>query len=284
MSRPSDPGDPGEARGLGGDVTVAAHRHLEVTAGGAGPHRVDRVTAEQLEVAAWDQLALSRAQFLDAGEDISYDRVLVPALLGLLGPDPGRVLDAGCGVGRATARIAEVAREVVAVDPSVRSARLAAAHLATLGNVEVRCGDVASAASRDAGSFDVCVALMVLQDVTDLDAFLDAAFRALRPGGRLVAVVTHPTGYPRYRGYAEADWFDPEEEVAVVAEFITTRGATGVDTLHVHRPWNTYLTSLRYAGFTDVHTSEPTLSARDGAEVGITWSEPHFLAFTAHRP
>ena len=93
-----------------------------------------------------------------------------------------RVLDIGCGGGILAEDLARAGARVVGIDPSRSTIRVARAHAQALGlDIDYR---VAFAEKlRERHRFDVVFAVDVLEHVDDLEATLDAAMRALRPGG-----------------------------------------------------------------------------------------------------
>ena len=96
---------------------------------------------------------------------------------------PRRVLEVGSGQGWLSERIqSELDCEVVAIDQSERMVELTRAR-----GVDARVGDVQDLPFGD-GSFDVAVAAWMLYHVANVDRALAELARALRPGGRLVAV------------------------------------------------------------------------------------------------
>ena len=100
----------------------------------------------------------------------------LPSLEGL------RVLDIGCGGGILAEDLARDGAHVVGIDPSRETIRAARAHAKELGlDIDYR---VAYAEKlRERRAFDVVFAVDVLEHVEDLEATLDAAMRALKPGG-----------------------------------------------------------------------------------------------------
>jgi SAM-dependent methyltransferase len=107
-----------------------------------------------------------------------------------------RVLDLGCGDGRISGLLADAGAEVTGVDPSQTAlARARAAH------PEIRFlppDDDGSIPLAD-GSFDVVVAVNVLEHVADTQRLMSEARRVLAPRGKLAVVVP-------YHGRIEGAW------------------------------------------------------------------------------
>lgn len=108
----------------------------------------------------------------------------------LLAPVAGeRILDAGCGTGAALAQVLRRAPcHVSGFDPSPI---MIAAAVARLGErADLREGGLADPPFSE-GSFDAALLLNVLYFCDDEGRMVDNLRRMLRPGGRLVAYVTH---------------------------------------------------------------------------------------------
>jgi ubiquinone/menaquinone biosynthesis C-methylase UbiE len=106
-------------------------------------------------------------------QDVAFEQLLEVA--------PQRVLDAGCGRGDFSARLADAGVEVVGLDQSERMVELTRAR-----GVEAVVGDIAALPFPDA-SFDAAAANHVLYHLPDVDRGIAELARVLRPGGRLVA-------------------------------------------------------------------------------------------------
>ncbi len=119
-------------------------------------------------------------------------RRLLPAL-----PGP-RVLNAGCGAGSLTLRLADAGLEVTSIDASPAFVEHVAGLVAERHpgrDLPVRRGDV-QALDVAEGAFDAAVCAEVLEHLDDDLAALRGLRRALRPGG--VLAVTVPAGPWRY--------------------------------------------------------------------------------------
>jgi ubiquinone/menaquinone biosynthesis C-methylase UbiE len=140
-------------------------------------------------VARWRANAERRAAFLQAATDRMLDAAGVVA--------GAHVLDLGTGTGDtavfAGLRVGPEGR-VLATDVSEAMLQAAAetASAAGLQNVECRRLDAADLAGLEPGSFDSVIARFSLMFVDDLDAALGGITRALKPGGRLGALVWGP--------------------------------------------------------------------------------------------
>ena len=137
---------------------------------------------------AWEEEAENWAAWATSAHHDSYHKFHRDAFLELLPPPGRRTLDAGCGEGRLTRDLTRLGHRIVAVDaaPSmVRHARerdpVGEYHLAS-----------ASELPFDAGSFDLVVAFMSLQDMDDPEGVVRESWRVLEPGGRLCLAIVHP--------------------------------------------------------------------------------------------
>lgn len=100
-----------------------------------------------------------------------------------------RILDIGCGGGLVSEPLARLGATVVGVDPSATNVEVARLHASRTGvSVDYRVAtaeDLAAAGE----TFDVVLALEVVEHVADVEAFLGLTARMVRPGG-LMAVAT----------------------------------------------------------------------------------------------
>jgi len=158
------------------------------------PKRLNRETQQ-----IWD----ANARFWDArfGEGNNFQRLLIgPATERLLALRPGElVLDAACGNGAFSRRIAELGAQVVAFDFSEQFLELARARTAErpdlAGRIEyhqIDATDRAQLLALGSGRFDAAVCTMAVMDMAEIDPLLSAASQLLKPGGRFVFSVTHP--------------------------------------------------------------------------------------------
>jgi SAM-dependent methyltransferase len=130
-------------------------------------------------------------------EASSYDRLLglrllsrweIPATLGMLAPEPHeRLLEVGCGTGRFTEQVARRCRQVLAIDFSAESLRVARAKVPSPA-VQYIQGDASWLPLRD-GVADRALSCQMLEHLPGPEArqrAVAAVARALRPGSRFV--------------------------------------------------------------------------------------------------
>ncbi len=123
------------------------------------------------------------------GPDIATE-----AELRLLGSVAGkRVLDLGCGTGRAAAVFAQQGAHVIGLEPSSELLTAARRHASQLGvRVEFHQGDLADLAFMRADSVDLVFSAWAFNTVSDLNRVFRQVHRVLKQGAPLVFSVPHP--------------------------------------------------------------------------------------------
>jgi len=107
-----------------------------------------------------------------------------------------RVLDAGCGSGYGAAKLAQEAREVLAIDVSQEAVDEARQQY-WAANLRFECADCLDIPAAD-GSFDLVVAFEIIEHLSDWRRFLQQVRRILAPDGQFVVST------PNRLYYAEA--------------------------------------------------------------------------------
>jgi 2-polyprenyl-6-hydroxyphenyl methylase/3-demethylubiquinone-9 3-methyltransferase len=122
-----------------------------------------------------------------AAEHFGRDPKRLDSLAGL------RILDSGCGGGILAEPLARLGAEVVGADPSEQNIEVARLHAARSGlGVEYRC--TTAEALADAGeTFDIVLAMEVVEHVADLPLFVRRCAEMVRPSGLMFVATLNRT-------------------------------------------------------------------------------------------
>ena len=198
-------------------------------------------------------------------------------------PPPGRLtVDLGCGEGRLTSRLHELAHAVVGVDSSPAMVRLARERNPGPRYVEA---DAVALPLGD-GVADLVVAFMSLMSMDDLDRAIAETARVLGRGGRFCIAVLHPIA-------AAASRVDDDGTVVIEGSYLETGpwiktierdGGARFTFNDVRRPLSGYAGALERGGLELEALREPV--PRDGEiNRAAVWQRvPLFLHLRAVKP
>lgn len=212
----------------------------------------------------WDHVAGWYDNLLqDRGSD-HHQKVILPGLLRLVDPQPGeRVLDVASGQGIVSEYLAHNADiEVLGVDVSEQL--IDAANERATPRTSFRVHDAQQLGSLDADAFDAAVCVMALMNIEGLNAVMEGVASRLKPGGRFVAVISHPA----FRVMGASSWgWTHDERTALPVQFRridrymsegrtpivmnpgdVAKGAPPITTLTHHRPTSAYINAGASAG------------------------------------
>lgn len=162
-----------------------------------------------------------------------------PIVHGILDAEPiGTALDAACGTGRHTAKLAELGHYVIGVDSTEEMLALARQKVRS---AEFRQG-LLQHLPVDDGSVDLVTCSLALTHVSDLAPVMREIARVLRPGGRVVLSDIHP-------------WAAMTGAIAAFPDRELSHGVPYVRSV-IHQ-LGEYLTAFREAGLTVVECLEP---------------------------
>ncbi|APB68898.1 class I SAM-dependent methyltransferase [Paenibacillus polymyxa] len=132
------------------------------------------------------------AKYTEEG-DRSREVLLNPALQACMGPLGGKkVLDAGCGEGYLSRKMAKVGALVEAVDYSTEMLRLAKERTPSALGITYHHGNLEKLQMFGDQSFDLIVSNMVIQDLAHYEQAIAEMQRLLVPGGRFIFSILHP--------------------------------------------------------------------------------------------
>jgi ubiquinone/menaquinone biosynthesis C-methylase UbiE len=185
------------------------------------------------------------------GHDVFFTELNLPWLAELIetGPHlPRRTLDIGCGEGRLGRWLAQRGHRVCGIDISPG---LAQAARESGGYEEIVSASASELPWPDA-SFDLAIACMTLQDMTDPVGAITEAARVLAPGGALCVAMPHPVNRPPQATDYFAD-FRARETIE--------RGGVSMQFDWVERPLAVFTDAIFSAGFVIEDLREPRPSA-----------------------
>jgi SAM-dependent methyltransferase len=228
----------------------------------------ERRTRGQTPAAAtsWDPLAHWYDGWVGEGGSEYHRELAVPAVMRLLDPQPGdAILDLGCGQGVLAPYIARADAHYIGIDASPRLLDLARKRHGRSGRFLL--GDarrLAALKELSPCSFEAVVFLLSLQDMDPLEEALTGTAWALKPGGRVVLLLTHPAfRFPRQSGWG----WDEKRKLMFrrVDRYLTPLPvpmkslpgtSTQATTRSFHRPIQDYVNGLAVHGLLTDHFAE----------------------------
>jgi 2-polyprenyl-3-methyl-5-hydroxy-6-metoxy-1,4-benzoquinol methylase len=238
----------------------------------------------------WDR----KASFWDArmGDGNVFQTTLVaPASERLLQVQPGQhIVEIACGNGVFSRRLADLGASVLATDFSSRFLELARTRERDRPRpVDYRLVDATDEVALVAlgeGHFDAAVCNMGLMDMVTIDPLMRAVRRLLKPAGRFVFSVLHPTFNIGGETVLAVEMRDEGGQMTRHASVKISRylhvptllGAGMPDEpephLYFHRPLGTLLGAAFSAGLVLDGLEEPALPPLDDPRTPVSWS--HF--------
>jgi SAM-dependent methyltransferase len=219
----------------------------------------------------WDNLANWYDGMVgDDGSD-HHRKLAIPAVLDLLQLESGeQVLDIGAGQGVFAPYVARAGARYSGVEISPRLRAYAQKRHHAHGRfLHGDARHLSSVAGLAASQFDAVVFLLSIQDMNPLESVLESAAWALRGGGRLVILMTHPCfRIPRQSGWEDDD--SRNLRFRRIDHYLTPlavplkpygKRRSGVS-ISFHRPLNHYVNGLAACGLLvdelqEITTHEP---------------------------
>ncbi|NJN44177.1 MAG: class I SAM-dependent methyltransferase [Anaerolineae bacterium] len=201
---------------------------------------------------SWDPLARWYDGWVGKDGSKHHQNLAIPAVLELLDPQRGEeILDVGAGTGVLAPFVSKAGAHYTGIDASEKLLQMARQHHQKQGKFIF--GDARRLSAHPelgAGYFDGVVFLLSIQDMDPLGEVVENAAWALKPGGRVVILMTHPSfRVPRQSGWGWDE--DRKLQFRRVDRYLTPLpvplkpypGQSGVSR-SFHRPLHEYINTL----------------------------------------
>jgi len=246
------------------DRYVAAHHFLPE----------NDIVSEGMVGKAWDRVADKWFGGYTEFGDMNRQYLIDPAIFRILGEvKEKRILDAGCGNGYLCRLLSKKGPEMVGVDVSERSIKIARdIERKEPMNIEYHIGGICNLPMFDDDSFDAVVSNIVLDDLQDLDKAVEELNRVLKPKGKLVFSILHPCfSSPPVRGWVrkpvdsqrKEDWLYWKVDRYFDRSIEEWRYFDLPPLYSFHRPLSDYIKVLMRNGFTITDFEEPIPTDKD---------------------
>lgn len=191
------------------------------------------------------------------GVDPEYEEQILPLAAEHLA-GARRVVDIGTGEGQVARLATSLGAQVVGLDPTWNQVDVARQRGG--GPAYLRSG-AATLPFPDA-SFDVAVACLVFEHITDVDAAIAEVARVLEPGGRFLFFLNHPLLQTPNSGWIDDQILDPPEQYWRIGAYLREDATIeevekGVFIPFIHRPLSRYVNALADNGLVLTHMAEP---------------------------
>lgn len=203
---------------------------------------------------SWDNNIFTRASDIEQGTDISYLNVILPLVIKetlKLSSSNSSIIDVGCGCGFLTDRVYQKGRKnIIGLDISQISVNYAKKKYPY---IKFYCADICHFEMPQ--EFDLCLAIMSLNNIPDIDGFFATMSKLLKGYGKMIIVIPHPYFWPI--NHLHCQNYSYEREIPYVYNF-STKGCKKYKSaiIYFHRKRKTYYKLASKYGFKILNTQE----------------------------
>jgi ubiquinone/menaquinone biosynthesis C-methylase UbiE len=250
---------------------------------------------------SWGSVASWYDKHLEHGADTYHEKVVYPNVMRLLGDVKDKhVLDLACGQGQFSRKLAEASAKVIGID--VGKELIA---IAEKNNEDYKfTNHYFVSPSHDLymikdGTQDLGICILALQNIEELQKTIQEVSRVLKPKGRFVCVINHPSfrnprhthwGYDEHAmvQYRRVDEYLSESKIKI--DMTPGRLTDKKFTISFHRPLQVYMKAFAKCGLVVTRLEEweshkksergPRQEAEDAARKEI----PLFMCLEVLKP
>lgn len=145
----------------------------------------------------WEQQADTFDEFIGEEGDPLRSDILDPFIMSQIAPkQTDRILDAGCGNGYFCRKLSPLIESVTGIDGSKRMIEIAEERSDAYKNISYQLQDLTESNWKLQKEFSCVLAHLILQDMSDIEAFFIESKRLLAKNGRLFITIPHPFTSP----------------------------------------------------------------------------------------
>jgi len=239
----------------------------------------------------WDKNAHKRHQQLKEGLDISFSKILVPAVISLIrdleGHENFKTLDIGCGSGVFSQILSDNVNYVTAIDPSCESIQIARKFNENTKNISFICTSIEEFSPKPFGLFDLVIAHMTFHTIKNLDITFRKITEIIKEKGYLVFSIPHPCFYFQQKGNLKNYKFSYNTPDLYWIPFTISQDRTPLPakTPYFHRKIEIYTSKLFKSGYVINKIIEPFPDQRMMSlyPSDRNWKSPHFIIFLCQK-
>jgi 2-polyprenyl-3-methyl-5-hydroxy-6-metoxy-1,4-benzoquinol methylase len=246
--------------------------------------------ADATSLNPWNQNASYWAKIIRENRDKYRNELTDAAVLQAIGQCEGlKILDAGCGEGYMSRKLATLGAQVAGVDASeglIDAARSHPGNQQAAASFEVASVDSLPYADR---AFDLVLCNHLVNDLPDPSGPIREFARLLRPEGRIVILLLHPCFYNKHTERASASngiGASAYFQVRSIDQHFEVDGLTSpVANTAWFRPLEFYTEELRKSGFAISSLAEPHPTPdqqRNDPWWQSNFTRPLFMLIAAH--
>lgn len=208
---------------------------------------------------SWGGVAEWYDELLEESPDSFQVKVILPNLLRILNIKSGtKIIDIACGQGYFSRALAAQGAEVTGVDISSELIEKAKGRSSSEINFQVGNAEVLAFIADN--SFDTALIILSLQNIKNLNGALGECARVLKPKGKLIIVLNHPTFRIPQRSswgwdeknkkqYRRVDWYLSNDQKKIDMTPGEMNKLKKKTTVSFHRPLQSYFNFLNKNGF-----------------------------------